>query len=101
VSEDTTNREILFDREALIAALKGDERFRALTDAVAESEEKWTQRALALFLGSAKPFDQRKIDFMRGYFAGARYTTGGRITAAEQRMAQSGLHETEESDTDV
>jgi hypothetical protein len=38
---------------------------------------------------------------MRGYFAGARYTTGGRITDAEQRMAQSGLHETEESDTNV
>lgn len=99
MSEDTTNRELLFDREALIVSLKDDERFRALCAAVAEAEERWQRQALHLFTHSTKPLDQRKIDFMRGYHAGARYATGGRISTAEERMAQAGIHETEESDS--
>jgi hypothetical protein len=91
-------RPLLFDREALIVALRDDERLQAMAAAVAEAEEAWTQRIAAEMLHSKKPVDQRKVDFMRGYFAGARYYTGGRVDTAEQRMLLQSVHENEEAE---
>jgi hypothetical protein len=99
VSEDTGNRELLFDRDALIVSLKNDERFHALAEAAADAERRWRERTLHLLTESSRPIDQRKIDYMRGAVATARWLTGGAITAAEQRMLTSGIHETEESDS--
>lgn len=85
-----SDRPILFDREALIAALQGDERIAALRDALNESEEEWGKRAAHTLMHSTKPVDQRKIDFMRGYFAGAQHWLGGRIDlVAQTRLTES------------
>lgn len=90
VPDDTrpeeVSREILFDREVLIAGLKNDERFRALLEALDEAEAEWHRRISSSWLHSGKPVDQRKVDFTRGYFAGARQYLTGRIATAETRL---------------
>ena len=80
-------RPVLFDREALIAGLEVDERFRALREALDEAEKEFTEHIVKVLLNSGKPVDQRKIDFTRGYFAGARHYVGGRVEVAKQRLA--------------
>jgi hypothetical protein len=37
---------------------------------------------------SGKAVDQRKIDYTRGYFAGAQHWLGGRMQVAQNRLAQ-------------
>ena len=92
-------RPILFDREALIASLAGDERIAALLAALDEAENDALASISRIMLHSTKPVDQRKVDFTRGYFAGARHWLGGRMTVAQQRLAAQALAaETEEAD---
>jgi hypothetical protein len=91
-------RPILFDREALIASLEGDERFEALLAALDEAEEDALKSIARLMMHSHKPVDQRKIDTTRGYFLGARYWLGGRMTTAQLRLAEQAALPTEESD---
>lgn len=98
---DEAIRPILANREGLIASLEGDERFRAMYEAIQEAEAAATAHISALLLHSTKPVDQRKVDFTRGYFAGLNHWLGGgRIDVAKQRVllldAQS-----EESDASV
>ena len=81
-------RPVLFDREALIAGLEGDERFRALREALDDAEREFTEHITKTLLHSGREVDQRRIDFTRGYFAGARHYVGGRITVAKSRTAQ-------------
>lgn len=85
VSED--RRPVLFDQEALIASLDGDERIEALRAALDEAERDALANIARILLHSKKPVDQRKIDFTAGYFAGARHWLGGRMTVAQQRIA--------------
>lgn len=80
-------RPVLFDRETLIAGLEHDERFRALRDALADAEADFERHVVQTLLRSGKPVDQRKIDFTRGYFAGARHYVGGRVEVAKVRLA--------------
>jgi hypothetical protein len=89
---------ILFDREALIAGLEGDERIAALREALAAAEEEALANISRIMLHSGKPVDQRKVDFTRGYFAGARHWLGGRMTLAQQRIAQEALRTPEEDE---
>jgi hypothetical protein len=92
-------RPIAFDREALISSLREDERFRALGEAMAESERHWTETIARQILLSGRPLDQRKVDETRGYFKAVRYMFTGRIDAADQRLAlQANIHQDEESD---
>jgi hypothetical protein len=79
-------RPVLFDRETLIAGLEKDERFRALRAALDDSEKEFTEYITRVLLHSSRPLDQRKIDFTRGYFAGAREYTGGRVQVAKTRL---------------
>ena len=80
-------RPVLFDREALIAALEGHEGFRALRDALDEAEKEFTEHITTMLLKTGKAVDQRRIDFTRGYFAGARHYVGGRVEVAKTRLA--------------
>jgi len=80
-------RPVLFDREALIAGLEGDERFRALREALDDAEKEFTEHIVTVLLNSGREVDQRKIDFTRGYFAGARHYVGGRVAVAKQRLS--------------
>ena len=82
-------RPVLFDREVLIAGLEGDERFRALREALDDAEKEFTEHITQVLLKSGKEVDQRKIDFTRGYFAGARHYVGGRVEVAKARLAQT------------
>jgi hypothetical protein len=83
-------RPVLFDRDILIAGLENDERFRALREALDDAEAEFTEHITKVLLKSGKEVDQRKIDFTRGYFAGARhYVGGGRIAVAKQRLAHT------------
>ena len=82
-------RPVLFDREALIAALENHEGFRALREALDEAEKEFTGHIVNVLLMSGKEVDQRKIDFTRGYFAGARHYVGGRVQVAKARLAQT------------
>ena len=95
---DTGDRPILFDHEALIARLEGDERIAALREALDAAEKEALERIARLMLSSTKEVDQRKIDFTRGYYAGARYWIGARMTTAQQRIAMQALQDTEEAD---
>jgi hypothetical protein len=84
-------RPVLFDRDVLIAGLEADERFRALREALDDAEKEFTEHIASTLLKSTKEIDQRKIDFTRGYFAGARhYVGGGRIEVAKQHLANQG-----------
>jgi hypothetical protein len=49
-------------------------------------------------LHSTKPVDQRKVDFTRGYYAGARYWLGARMTDAQTRIALMANQTPEEDD---
>lgn len=92
-------RPILASREGLIATLEGDERFRALYEAVQEAEVAATAHISALLLHSTKPVDQRKVDFTRGYFAALNHWLGGgRIDVAKQRILMMEARESEEAD---
>lgn len=88
--------EIHFDREALVLALKDDQRWKALQSLLDDAEAAWTEKAYRQIMKGTKPVDQRKVDFMRGYFAGARYWTLGRIKDAETRIALSGVEKEDE-----
>lgn len=95
-------RPILLDKEALIASLEGDERFRAMYEAVQEAEEAASKHIAHLLLHSTKPVDQRKVDFTRGYFAGLNHWLGGgRIDVAKQRILLLEAAQNEESDASV
>lgn len=91
-------RPLAFDREALIARLKDDERFRALQEQRDEAEHAAVDQFARRLLLNKKPVDQRDVDFLRGYWAGARHWTGGRLTVAEQRLAFQAAAEQEEAD---
>lgn len=91
-------RPLLFDREALIASLEGDERIAALRAALADAETEALAHIARLMLNSTKPVDQRKIDYTRGYFAGAKHWLGLRMTIAQKRIAREAFLETEEAD---
>lgn len=91
-------RPILFNREALIASLKGDERIEALREALDEAEKDAVAQVTKLILNTPKPVDQRKVDYTRGYFAGAKYWLGGRMTTAQERLAAEVGQDIEESD---
>jgi len=90
-------RPILFDMEALIASLQGDERIEAMREALALAEKAAMENIAHLMLHSTKPVDQRKVDFTRGYYAGARYWLGARMTDAQTRIALM-ANETPEED---
>ncbi len=92
------SRPILFDHEALIARLEGDERIAALREALDAAEKEAVERIANLMLHSGKEIDQRKVDFTRGYYAGARYWIGARMTTAQQRIAILALQDEEEAD---
>ena len=89
---------ILFDREALIARLEGDERIAALRQALDEAEQEALASIARIMLHSGKEVDQRKVDYTRGYFAGARHWLGGRMTLAQQRIATEALRYPEEDE---
>jgi hypothetical protein len=93
---EAASRPILFDREALIASLEGDERIQALREALVEAEEEWLKKAAKSMIVGTKPVDQRKIDYTRGYFAGAKHWLGGRMDVAKSRAAKA--PEAEESE---
>jgi|SRR6188508_3660058 len=95
---EPVDRPVLFDHEALIARLEGDERITALREALDAAEKEAVERIARLMLASGKEVDQRKIDFTRGYYAGARYWLGGRMTTAQQRIAILALQDEEEAD---
>lgn len=80
-------RPVVFDREALIASLQNDERIEALHAALDEAEAQAAVHIQKVLLHSTKEVDQRKIDFARGYYAGARYWTGARMSDAQTRIA--------------
>lgn len=80
-------RPVVYDREALIATLEDDERIVALRAALKDAEEEAMARITALLIHSKKPVDQRRIDFTAGYYAGARYWLGARMTDAQTRIA--------------
>lgn len=82
-------RPILFEREALIARLKNDERIQALREALDEAEQEWLTQVARVMISTTKPVDQRKIDYTRGYFAGAQHWLSGRMSVAEARLATS------------
>ncbi len=82
----------------MIASLEGDERITALREALAAAEEEALANIARIMLHSGKPVDQRKVDFTRGYFAGARHWLGGRMTLAQQRIAQEALRTPEEDE---
>jgi hypothetical protein len=94
---EPAERPVLFDREALIASLDGDERINALHAALADAERAAVESITKVMLHSTKEIDQRKIDYTRGYYAGARYWTGARMTDAQTRIALSAA-EIEEDD---
>lgn len=92
-------RPLTFGREALIASLEGDERIAALRAALDDAEKAALEQITKLMLHTTKEVDQRKIDYTRGYFAGARYWLGGRMTTAQQLIAAEVLgNDTEEAD---
>lgn len=91
-------RPILFDREALIASLEGDERIAALREALDEAEQEMLKQVAYVMVNSGKPVDQRKVDYTRGYFAGARHWLGGRMVVAKTRIAQDLAPEDPNSD---
>jgi hypothetical protein len=91
-------RPILFDMEALIASLHGDERIEAAREALALAEKAAMENIANLMLHSTKPVDQRKVDFTRGYYAGARYWLGARMTDAQTRIALMANQTPEEDD---
>lgn len=93
-------RPVLFDREALIAQLEGDERIQALREALEEAEKDAIASITRILLGSTKEVDQRKIDYTRGYFAGARHWLGGRMTLAQQRIVADATARHEEDDAE-
>ena len=95
---EPVDRPVLFDHEALIARLEGDERITAVREALDAAEKEAVERIARLMLASGKEVDQRKIDFTRGYYAGARYWLGGRMTTAQQRIAILALQDEEEAD---
>ena len=92
------DRPVLFDIEALIARLEGDERITALREALDAAEKEQMGRIAHLMLHSTKEVDQRKVDYTRGYYAGARYWLGGRMTDAQKRIALQALLDQEEAD---
>lgn len=98
MSEDPQGRPILFDREALIARLEGDERIDALRAALDDAEKDAMASIARILIHSKKPVDQRRIDYTAGYFAGARHWLGGRMSVAQTRIAQEATEETEEAD---
>lgn len=90
-------RPILVNREALIASLEGDERIRALREALVEAEDEWLKQVARTFMNSGKPVDQRKVDYTRGYFKGARHWLGARIdVVAPARLQLEAEHEESE-----
>lgn len=93
-----SDRPVLFDREALIASLENDERIVALREALDAAEAEALANISKIMLASGKPVDQRKIDFTRGYFAGAKYWLGGRMTTAQRRLAQQVGQDPEEDE---
>lgn len=95
---EPVDRPILFDIEALIAELEGDERIAALRTALEAAEKEQMERIAHQILHSKKEVDQRKVDFTRGYFAGARYWLGSRMTDAQKRIALQALQDSEESE---
>lgn len=74
-------------QELEIAALKNNPAVRVLFEALEQTEKEWALRVGLNVLTSPKEVDQRKLDWTRGYFAGARYWLRERITLAEQRVA--------------
>lgn len=87
-----------FGTEALIASLEGDERIEALRAALDAAEETALANIAKLMMVSGKPVDQRKIDYTRGYYAGAKYWLGGRMTTAQKRLALEVTAEPEEDE---
>ena len=73
--------------ELEIAALKDNPALAVLMKALMGTEEGWALKLGGDILHSVKPLDQRKVDFTRGYFAGARYYLSERITLAQQRVS--------------
>jgi hypothetical protein len=89
---------ILVNLEGLIASLEGDERIRGLREALDQAEAEWYRLITRHMIHSSKALDQRKIDYTRGYFAGARHWLGGRIEVAKQRLAYEQSLEPKEDD---
>lgn len=75
-------------QELEIAALRGSPALKVLLEALEAAEKEWAYRVGINVLTSVKEVDQRKLDWTRGYFAGARYWLRDRISLAEQRVAQ-------------
>ena len=69
--------------EALIAELADHPGMAALRRALARSEEQWMQKIAATIRNSRKTVDQRDIDRTNGYFTGAAYWVGERVTKAK------------------
>ena len=85
-------------QEMEIAALKGNHALTVLLDALDAAEKEWAYRVGINVLTSVKEVDQRKLDWTRGYFAGARYWLRERITLAEQRVATAAAQEAGQTD---
>jgi hypothetical protein len=69
--------------EALIAELADHPGMAALRRALARSEEQWLSKIAATIRNSRKPIDQRDLDRTNGYFTGAAYWVGERVTKAK------------------
>jgi len=78
---------LAYGLELEIAALKTSPALKVLFQAMEQAEQEWALRVGLNVLTSPKEVDQRKLDWTRGYFAGARYWLRERVTLAEQRVA--------------
>jgi hypothetical protein len=87
IDPQEVSRDILFDKEALVASLENDERITALRQLLDEAEKRMLEDIARHMIVSKAEVDQRKIDYTRGYFAGARYWLGGRIQTAKTRIS--------------
>ena len=99
IPDDLEREAILaLGQEMEIAALKGNHALKVLLDALDAAEKEWAYRVGINVLTSVKEVDQRKLDWTRGYFAGARYWLRERITLAEQRVATAAAQEAGQED---
>ena len=88
IPEDMEREALLaHGRELEIAALRGNPALRVLLAALEDEERLWAERIGNNVLTSVKPVDQRKLDYTRGYFSGAKWWLRERISVAEQRVA--------------
>ncbi len=96
---DPERDEVLaYGRELEIAALKEAHALNVLRIALAEAEQAMQEMVGSNVMTSGKAVDQRKLDYTRGYYDGARFWLQGRIELAALRVAQAKAAEAEGAD---